>query len=582
MALIINHNLTAMTASRFLNSAYGKLSKSIERLSSGLRINTSGDDPAGMAVRELMRSDIAAGIQGIRNVSDAISMIQTADGALDVIDQKLIRMKTLAEQAATGTYTDVQRELINSEYQAMATEIDRLANSSNFNGVRLLDGSMASQNGGLGIRIHFGAGNSAAEDYYYIRTGDVRATSDSGLRIGGDGNNDIWSAGPYEDFPGGCCGGGIMDLGSTAVATNSNGFAYGYNWDGNAASEQSLFNSRYLAGRYGSSGDSYQELINKINAGTQSRVVVNMSAALGLTTGNYISLCLGDDEIFYRVCGSNTTLASMICGKIHNSAIGAGTAASTFSKAINGKIDSKYWALASGTSLIIFRKDGGDYNNTAVEYKFSAPAQAASVLFVNAETGVANSSIMTFALGGQHWGEMVVSEQSNGGNSLTLLGKDIGDGMDLFITGGALAGTDSVFSAKLVSAGFTAANLFINTLRRTAFTEIQDASDARWSGAEIRTQEAGQKALIAVADAISRKDAIRAGIGAIQNTLEGMVNSLTIQVENLQAAESRISDVDVASEMTEFTKNNILVQAATAMLAQANSMGALALTLING
>ena len=114
MSLIINHNMPAMTAARNLGTIYGNLGKSIERLSSGLRINRAADDAAGLAVREMMRADIAATLQGIRNAAAAVSLIQTAAGALAVIDAKLIRMKELAEQAATGTYTTAQREIINA------------------------------------------------------------------------------------------------------------------------------------------------------------------------------------------------------------------------------------------------------------------------------------------------------------------------------------------------------------------------------------------------------------------------------------------------------------------------------------
>ena len=125
MSLVVNHNMMAMNAARNLNVIYNRLAKSTERLSSGLRVNSAADDAAGLAIRELMRADIAVMNQGIRNASDGISMLQTAEGAMQVIDEKLIRMKELAEQAATGTYTTVQREIINSEYQAMAAEIDR-------------------------------------------------------------------------------------------------------------------------------------------------------------------------------------------------------------------------------------------------------------------------------------------------------------------------------------------------------------------------------------------------------------------------------------------------------------------------
>ncbi|MEA5089760.1 MAG: flagellin, partial [Solidesulfovibrio sp.] len=105
MSLVINHNMMAMNASRNLSNSYNALATSTKRLSSGLRINTAADDAAGLAIRELMRADISSINQGVRNANDAISMIQTADGALQVVDEKLIRMKELAEQAATGTYT---------------------------------------------------------------------------------------------------------------------------------------------------------------------------------------------------------------------------------------------------------------------------------------------------------------------------------------------------------------------------------------------------------------------------------------------------------------------------------------------
>ena len=190
MALTINNNLMAATAARNLNNAYSKLSTSTQRLSSGLRINSSADDAAGLAVRELMRADIASLNQGVRNANDAISLIQTADGALQVIDEKLIRMKELAEQAATGTYTSDQRLIIDSEYQAMASEITRIASATDFNGIYLLNGNLSSTtHNGAGLsstgklKVHFGAGNLSAEDYYYIEIGCSTASA-FGLGLG--------------------------------------------------------------------------------------------------------------------------------------------------------------------------------------------------------------------------------------------------------------------------------------------------------------------------------------------------------------------------------------------------------------
>jgi flagellin len=185
MSLVINHNLMAMSAARYLTTAYNRLSTSVSRLASGLRINSAADDAAGLAIREMMRTDIRVLNQGVRNANDALSLIQTADGALSVIDEKLTRMKELAEQAATGTYTDTQRLIMDSEYQAMASEITRIANATDFNGVKLLDGTLSGTgldgSAGNQMKIHFGTGNSSAEDYYYIR---INAATASALGVG--------------------------------------------------------------------------------------------------------------------------------------------------------------------------------------------------------------------------------------------------------------------------------------------------------------------------------------------------------------------------------------------------------------
>ncbi len=172
MTLIINHNMMAMNAARNLTMSYRALYKSTQRLSSGLRITSAADDAAGLAVREIMRSDIAVLRQGIRNANDGISMIQTADGALSVIDEKLIRMKELAEQSATGTYTDAQRLIMHSEFVQMWSEITRIATATDFNGIKLLDGSQS-----VGLKIHFGTGNDAAEDFYYVTIGNATASA---------------------------------------------------------------------------------------------------------------------------------------------------------------------------------------------------------------------------------------------------------------------------------------------------------------------------------------------------------------------------------------------------------------------
>jgi flagellin len=184
MSLTINNNMMAMTVARNFAKTFYALSSSTNKLSSGMRINSAADDAAGLAVSELMRADIAALKQGVRNAGDAQSMIQTADGGLAVIDEKLIRMKELAEQAATGTYTSTQRGIMNNEFVTMRSEITRIATAVRFNGVQLINGDLSSttvttagRNSVNPMKIHFGPTNSAAEDYYFISIGDARETA---------------------------------------------------------------------------------------------------------------------------------------------------------------------------------------------------------------------------------------------------------------------------------------------------------------------------------------------------------------------------------------------------------------------
>ncbi|QTO40227.1 flagellin [Desulfovibrio desulfuricans] len=182
--MYINHNTMASQVANNLTSHYNDLKTSTSRLSSGLRINSAADDAAGLAIRELMRTDIAALQQGVRNANDAISLIQTADGALGIIDEKLTRMKELAEQAATGTYDSTQRLMIESEYQAMASEITRIATATDFNGIHLLNGNLSGETHtgssmvSTGkLKVHFGTANDSAEDYYYIQIGTSTASA---------------------------------------------------------------------------------------------------------------------------------------------------------------------------------------------------------------------------------------------------------------------------------------------------------------------------------------------------------------------------------------------------------------------
>lgn len=404
MGLSIENNLMALGASRNLLATYGALAKSIGRLSSGLRISSAADDAAGLAVRELMRSDIAVLNQGIRNANNAISLLQTMDGAASVIDEKLIRMKELAEQAATGTYSSAQRAIMHDEFDEMRNEIERIAVATAFNEVAMLDGS-----------------------------------------------------------------------GTTAATFQ----ILGMNEDLNAFDDTKNFTSAFNT--YGSG----QTVV--ITGYDHSGTVVNSSMTIT----------------------DSTSIAAIV----------------TF---IDTEIDT------------------GD---------------AVTVAW-NAHTGLTITSDIS--------GVSELAINLGGGGSYPFTTSS---------TYGGVVGADS--TAGTVSIHFGTGNdptMDYYNINKQDLTESGLNVDAL----SITTQASARAALTTLDAAILLKDEARAHFGAMINRLENTVTNITIQAENIQAAESQISDVDVATEMTLFVNLQIKAQAASAMLAQANMMPQMALTLLGG
>ena len=574
MSLVINHNLMAMTAARNLSTAYANLGTSVQRLSSGLRINSAADDAAGLAIRELMRSDITVLNQGIRNASDAISMIQTAEGAMSVIDEKLIRMKELAEQASTGTYTTSQREIMNSEYQAMAAEIDRIANATDFNGVKLLDGSLAQAHDGSGLKVHFGAGNDSAEDYYFVSIGDMRATEGSGLRVGNSDTEDIFTTTglDMENASSLLAGSGGTTTGVFGIQTTSDG---GTTWN-----------------TYGwvtvDQDDTLADLAYEIGQGPQYTTTINVGADTGLDNealtinGHVFTFDTGTSLANSTTHGSHTTIGI-------SALAGPEAITSAIAMAVNSLIDD-----GDSTANVIAYQDWADTTLVLYHEDFGTPTGDLSL-------GSSFGSSATLSFVSESWGSRDLTNNvstatvldSSGKYELQLKSSMTGDNNQIRVmttVGEAFNDTGSGMTT-LPSGMTTLFNKGIGVLvQGYALTANSDdwvqtsngEGTTNWDGANILTQSGAQMALAAMDNAIVTKDSARSNLGAIQNRLENTITNLQIQAENLQAAESRISDVDVATEMTEFTKNNILTQAANAMLAQANSLPMMALSLLGG
>lgn len=528
MPIYIHNNSIAATASGSLTEHYGRLGTSIERLSSGLRINSAADDAAGLAIRELMRVDVAAYYQGISNINDAISLIQTADGALSVIDEKLIRMKELAEQAATGTYDSTQRLMIDSEFQAMASEIDRIANATDFNGIKLLDGSRQGAHDGSGLeatgalKVHFGTANDSAEDYYYLEIKDC-TTGGLGLRNPATASADI----------------------ASVVANNG---------------------------------------------------VVPVANAVDPYDAPILSDLVQSGRTDY-VTRPQNTFSILSYGVIPKGTIG-------FSLTLIDRGDND--------TVQIFKRDGTHLVGTTID-KWTKPSEQQvlpSDFMTEANGFLPNASYNDNILNGI--GSNLTIDYSDP-NVLEIQNFTI-DGMQIGYTG------DGNYERQYPLTGYSWEELTINNVEEDLiiiingyglvqptfnWTYMPNTITPPGPGPDqpnppnppgpgtttqtpqgdlisIKTQDEAQQALTRIDDAIVAKDKVRAHLGAMQNRLENSSTNITTQAENLQAAEARISDADVAREMTLFVRSQILTQSAVAMLGQANSFPHMLSSLLMG
>ncbi len=530
----INTNLAAISVARTLKSNYSRLEESTRRLSTGLRVNSADDDAAGLAIRELMRSDISALRQGMRNANDGISMLQVADGALGIIDEKLIRMKELAEQAATGTYDSTQRMMIDSEFQAMGEEIDRIARATDFNGIKLLDGSLSGTHDGSGIasrgmlKIHFGTLNDSAEDYYYVDIDDC-TTAGLGLR----------ERLPFPDAPSSVSWineAKIDYVGRHIILDIQDGIA----GEGTSAFMQGL--------------DFYQ-----LPVGLENITITSNGSKARPFHKPHVSLFLSSGQQLTGVRNSATVTTNRWDAIIDS-------AGNTKSESIYA-----WWNNHSGTDVIEEGKKQGVFDQNARYIKFVDLEKTQNTPGFSTTFG---GFKLTSVTGINEIGSNVANYQGTMTDEIYELDTITSD--LVFFIGGHDNPTGGCNRYRLrIEADIT--DEFLKKLKGWAGDgELGEPGDI----IHIDTQEKAQNALVTVNEAIVKKDKVRAHIGALQNRLENTVTNVTSQCENLQAAESRISDADIAREMTDFVRCQILSQSSVAMLGQANSFPRMMMTLI--
>jgi len=490
----INNNIMAMNTYRQLSIANNYTAKSMEKLSSGYRINRAGDDAAGLAISEKMRGQIRGLKQASRNAQDGISLVQIAEGALNETQAILQRMRELAVQSATDTNTDVDRSEIQAEINQLAEEITRIAETTEFNTKKLLDGTFRG-------KFHIGA-NEGQNIELSINAMDAQA-----LKVSGSGEGKA----TYVIKPGDITLTGTSNFDNLAIAEGENKLSV-------VKIDNILIGSDIA--NYGLANEKGEIVAISTDGGTYKLLTeATKESDLALATVSTATITF-DDKVISGEVSFTATAAS-------DSTITNITATATID--VEG--------LATGEYTVV------DYTDQLDDY-FTWTSDGS--------TTVAVDTILDFVLVDSNNKVVAVSEDGENFYALESLEKSkdgISDITDVLVLG-----------AKPL---FTSANVL---------DDGKTISIKADGGIDVSSQEAASKAITVINSAIERVSAERSKLGATQNRLEHTIKNLDTSAENLQAAESRIRDVDMAQEMMEYTKNNILQQAAQAMLAQANQV----------
>ncbi len=488
--MIINHNISAMNTYRQLtiNNAFG--SKSLEKLSSGLRINRAGDDAAGLAISEKMRGQIRGLNMAAKNAQDGISLIQTAEGALNETHSILQRMRELAVQAASDTNTVADRGEIQKEIDQLAIEITRIANNTEFNTQRLMNGGI--QEGALGeLGFHIGANQGQG-----IRLG-IGAMDAHSLGVARDVTNaELTSGVKIDDVQMGTAVGSSVVDGATITVTSEvvSGDTPAKITGGEATLNTNLEDIEATITIKIDGTDytiSNTALRSWDGAGTADDVITLLEKASDEDTGQLLS------EV----------------------ATVTGDEANRFT------ITSK---TAGTSSAVTFTISGNDNDASKVETAFG-------IISGSTDTGADGADTLT-----------VTFSDGNSQNDVSVSG--------IALDATTIDGTGAFAGITLVTDGSTLDNTLaatINITRQTStgatFAGGEKTGDAATSGGiDVSSRAAADSAITSIQNAIDKVSAERSKLGAYQNRLEHTINNLQTSAENLQAAESRIRDVDYA------------------------------------
>jgi len=480
MASVINTNISSLNSQRNLSSSQTSLATSLQRLSSGLRINSAKDDAAGLAISDRMSSQIRGMTQASRNANDGVSMAQTAEGALASSGDILQRIRELAVQSSNATNSSSDRQALQTEVGQLGSELSRIAQTTSFNGQALLDGTMGTANFQVG----------ADANQLISASGSNFNTSSYGLNETTSGSKKVTADGK----------------GSFAAATTTISGSLG---------------SSTVATTTGSTAKSFAAGINAVSSQTGVTATAKTDVTLTGATGASFSLDITSD---------NASAATV------SFTVGAGTTADDF---------------ASGISAI-----NAQSAKTGVTASYDSKTQGIKLtnatgndIKVATKTGSASVNMTTFDAAGASLGATAIAAGSSG------------------VANGSVTMDSEKSFALDDKSGMASPSA--STLKAV-------------SALDITTFDGAQLAIKIADAALSSVNSQRAQYGALQSRFSSAIANLATTTENLSASKSRITDTDFASETANLTRGQILQQAGTAMLAQANSLPNGVLSLLRG
>ena len=528
MAQVINTNISSLNSQRNLTSSQASLSTSLQRLSSGLRINSAKDDAAGLAISERFTSQIKGNTTAARNANDGISLAQTAEGGLSTAGDLLQRIRELAVQSANGSNSASDRASIQNEVGALSKELDRVATTTQFNGQNVLDGSLTSTQFQVGANsgqtINIGVQSAKASDIgnNTIKPADT-ATSLSQVHADANGLTDLKTA----------------DVGNNLIADETLTIKSG------AGVTQDIFTKKAdTTTAPPTVGDTAKSIAAKVNATSGTTSVTAQAKTVATISG------IADGAVNFQLRGANsfandpnskpvTITSKVVGGDLSALAQAVNAQSATTNVTASIKLDAtgnKELQLtdASGNDIQLSAQTGDEaFQGTATKLRGAdiggQPSGTTQPLTFNTAVSV----------GGR------VEFSSDSGFSITSA---IGAGAGGVVTGGATVGSD------------------LNSV----------------STIDVSTVDGSNAALLTIDSALNAINSNRAALGAIQNRFASTISNLNTTTENLSASRSRIQDTDFASETANLTRGQILQQAGTAILAQANSLPNGVLSLLRG